>query len=76
VGCPSAKHHRLPAGKGLLLDSSKAGYVVVREPLSMRLGFSGTDFVDNIVRTVAEERLVLCVTRPAAVLAISNLPTA
>ena len=65
-----------PAGKGLLLDTTKCGYVDVREPLSMRLGFSGTDFVENVIRTIAEERLVLCVTRPAAVLAVSNLPTA
>jgi len=63
-----------PAGKGLLLDTTKLGYVAVRESLSMRIGYSGTDFTQNILRTVAEERLVLCVTRPSAVLAISNLP--
>jgi hypothetical protein len=62
-------------GVGLLIDTEKFGYVAVRENLSMRVGYSGTDFAQNILRTVAEERLVLCVTRPPAVLAISNLPT-
>lgn len=62
-----------PVGKGLLLDSSKCGYVGVREPISVRMGYANDDLVKNLVRFVAEERLVLCVTRPAAVLAISNL---
>ncbi len=65
----------MPAGLGLLLDTTKLGYVAIREPLSMRIGYSGNDFAQNILRTVAEERLVLCVTRPPAVLAIANLPT-
>lgn len=65
----------MTAGDGLLLDTDRMGYVAVRESLSMRIGYSGTDLVDNILRTVAEERLVLCVTRPPAVLSITNLPT-
>lgn len=65
-----------PVGKGLILDTSKLGYVAIRESLSQRVGYSGDDLVRNVLRTVAEERLVLCVTRPTAVLAISNLPTA
>ena len=65
-----------PVGKGLLLDTTRFGYVGVREPLSMRVGYAGDDLTNNILRTVGEERLVLCVTRPAAVLAISNLPAA
>ena len=60
-------------GKGLLLDTDLLGYVTVRESLSMRVGYCGTDFTQNILRSVGEERLVLCVTRPSAVLAISNL---
>ena len=75
-GVPVLSTTACPAGKGLLLDTSKFGYVAVRESLSMRIGYSGIDLTDNILRTVAEERLVLCVTRAAAVLAISNLPLA
>jgi hypothetical protein len=63
-----------PVGRGLLLDMSKVGYVAVQEALSMRIGFTYDDFTRNIVRTVAEERLVLCVTRQAAARAISSLP--
>jgi len=37
-------------------------------------GTTSDDFTRNITRFVLEERLVLAVERPAAVLAISNLP--
>jgi hypothetical protein len=63
-----------PQGTGLLLDTTKFGYVGVREPLAMRIGYAGTDFTQNILRFVGEERLVLCVTRPSAVCSITNLP--
>jgi hypothetical protein len=49
--------------------------VAIREPLGMFLGYSQDDFVRNLLRWACEERLVLCVERPAAVLVISNLPT-
>ena len=64
-----------PPGYGLMLDTTKFGYVGVREGLSMRIGYSNDDFERNILRTIAEERLVLCVTRPPAILLISGLPT-
>lgn len=41
----------------------------------MRVGYSGTDFVDNILRYVCEERCILTVERPSAVLHITTLPT-
>ena len=75
-GVPVLSTTACPVGKGLLVDTTKFGYVAVRESLSMRVGYSGDDLVRNILRTVAEERLVLCVTRASAVLAITNLPTA
>ncbi len=74
-GTPVLQTTQMPVGYGLLLDTTKLGYVAIREPLSMRIGYSQDDFTRNILRTVAEERLVLCVTRPPAVLLISNLPT-
>jgi HK97 family phage major capsid protein len=64
-----------PPGMGLLVDTSKFGYAVVRESLSLRLGWSGEDFTNNLLRSVAEERLTLAVTRPPAVCSITNLPT-
>ncbi len=75
-GVPVLSTTACPVGKGLLLDTTRFGYVGVREPLSMRVGYAGDDLTNNILRTVGEERLVLCVTRPAAILAISNLPAA
>jgi HK97 family phage major capsid protein len=65
-----------PPGMGLLIDSSKFGYAVIRESLSLRLGWSGEDFTNNLLRSVAEERLTLAVTRPPAICAITNLPVA
>jgi HK97 family phage major capsid protein len=63
-----------PAKQGLLIDRTKFGYVGVRESLGMRIGYANDDLTRNILRFVGEERLVLCVTRPSAVLSITNLP--
>ena len=40
----------------------------------MRIGFANDDFTKNLVRYVAEERLVLTVERPAAVMYLKKLP--
>jgi HK97 family phage major capsid protein len=77
---------QIAAGTGLLLANGGSmnaqtagqtswGAVAIREGLSMRIGYSGTDFVQNILRTVAEERFNMCVERPQAVMSISGLPT-
>jgi hypothetical protein len=44
---------QLTAGLGVLVDSTKFGRVHVREPIGVRVGFSGDDFTRNIVRYVA-----------------------
>lgn len=62
-------------GQGVLLDTNKFGTALLREGIVMHQGFSGTDFIQNIVRYVFEERLTMAVERPQAVLALSNLPT-
>jgi hypothetical protein len=49
--------------------------VVVRESLITRIGFAGTDFTDNVVRLVSEERIIQTIERPQAICVISNLPT-
>ena len=64
------------AGEAVLLDTTLFGRVGVRESLVLRVGYSGTDFTDNVVRQVGEERLNLAVERPAAICWIKNLPTA
>jgi HK97 family phage major capsid protein len=63
-------------GSGLLLDTDRFGSVFLREGIVMKMGYSGTDFVQNVSRIVVEERFALAVERPQSVLAISNLPTA
>jgi hypothetical protein len=42
--------------------------------MGLRIGFNGDDFVHNIVRTVAEERIALCVERASAILHVTGLP--
>jgi HK97 family phage major capsid protein len=63
-------------GDGILIDTTKFGRVAVREPLILRVGYAGTDFTQNILRSVCEERLNLAVERPAAICWIKGLPTA
>ena len=67
-------------GDGILLDTTLFGRVAVRESLILRVGHgvvSGqSDFLSNILRWIAEERLNLAVERPAAICWITGLPTA
>ena len=44
--------------------------------MTVHTGQTNDDFTRNIARFVMEERLVLAVERPSAVMVISNLPTA
>jgi HK97 family phage major capsid protein len=74
-GIPVVVTTQCKVGKGLLVDTSKFGRVAIRSPLGMFLGYSTDDFSRNLLRWAAEERLVLTVERPAAVLKITNLPT-
>jgi HK97 family phage major capsid protein len=65
---------QLDPGLGALVDSTKFGRVHVREPIGIRVGFANDDFVRNLVRYVAEERIALAVERPSAVCEITGLP--
>jgi HK97 family phage major capsid protein len=73
-GVPVLRTTQISAGTGLMLDTTKFGRVLVREGITVNQGTTSDDFTRNITRFVLEERLVLAVERPAAVLAISNLP--
>jgi HK97 family phage major capsid protein len=75
-GVPVLSTTAISAGAGLMLDTHKFGKVLVREGITVQTGQSTDDFTKNISRFVLEERLVLAVERPAAVLSITNLPTA
>jgi HK97 family phage major capsid protein len=63
------------AGDAILIDTTKFGRAAIREPLILRVGYSGSDFTNNILRTVCEERLNLAVERPAAICWLKGLPT-
>ena len=60
-------------GDGLLVDTRKYGRAIVREPLSMRIGFANDDFIKNVLRTVSETRLNNAIERPSSVLWVKNL---
>ena len=74
-GVPVLQTTQIATGTGLMLDTSKFGRVFVREGLSLFTGWMNDDFTRNLTRFVAEERLVLAVERPAAVLELTGLPT-
>jgi HK97 family phage major capsid protein len=63
-----------PLGWAVMLDTTKYGYAVIREALTMRLGTDSGDFTANMVRIVVEERLTQAIVRPTAILAMRNLP--
>jgi hypothetical protein len=73
---PVVQSTQFTAGEVVLLDSTKYRRVVVRESIVTRIGYSGTDFVQNIVRLLSEERLTQTIERPQAILKITGLPTA
>ncbi|MCV7422992.1 phage major capsid protein [Mycobacterium yunnanensis] len=76
LGVPVLTTTSIAAGAGLMLDTQKFGNVLIREGITIQTGQTTDDFTRNISRFVLEERLVLAVERPAAVLSITNLPTA
>src|SRR5262249_51390939 len=63
-------------GTFVWVDTSIYDRVVVRESLVTRIGYAGTDFTDNVIRFVAEERLTQTVERPETICVISKLPIA
>jgi hypothetical protein len=56
------------------VDTSLYGRVVARESLVTRIGYAGTDFTDNVIRFLTEERLTQTIERPQAICVISKLP--
>lgn len=75
-GVPVVTTTQFTPGDGLLIDTTKFGRVYWRDGLVLLMGYSGSDFTDNVIRFVAEERFNLAVERPAAVLHITGLPEA
>ncbi len=74
-GIPVLVSTQFAPGKFVLVDTTRYGRVVVRESLVTRIGYSGTDFTDNIIRFVSEERLTQTIERPQAICVIGGMPT-
>jgi hypothetical protein len=74
-GIPMLVSSKFTLGQAVLVDSTQYGRVVVREGLGVRIGYAGTDFTDNVVRLLAEERLTQTIERPQAICVIKNMPT-
>jgi hypothetical protein len=75
-GLPVLTSTQFTAGTAVLVDTAIYGRVVVRESLITRIGYAGSDFTDNVIRFVAEERLTQTIERPQAICLISALPIA
>lgn len=63
-------------GDAFLVDTAKMGAILVREGISSHMGYNGTGLIDNILTTVAEERLTLATVIPSAVNYVTNLAVA
>ena len=75
-GLPVLTSTQFTAGTAVLVDTAIYGRVVVRESLITRIGYAGSDFTDNVIRFVAEERLTQTIERPQAICLISALSIA
>jgi HK97 family phage major capsid protein len=69
-GLPVTVTPELPDTTVLVGAFAEAGTVYVRETISVRTGYDGADFSENMVSVVAEERLALAVTQPARIVNI------
>ena len=72
-GIPVLVSTKFTDGVVVLLDTTQYGRVVVRESLVTRIGYAGTDFTDNVVRFVSEERLTQTIERPKAICLVTNV---
>jgi HK97 family phage major capsid protein len=72
-GIPVAVTTAANDGDCFLVDSSKMGSILVREGISMHMGYTGYGLVENILTVVEEERIALATVIPSAVQYVTNL---
>jgi HK97 family phage major capsid protein len=75
AGVPVKISTDVPAGTAVMLDTSRYGYVVVRESMLVLDGYNASDFIENLRSWVIETRLTQIVTRPTAICTITGLET-
>jgi HK97 family phage major capsid protein len=73
-GVPVLQTTAATAGTALLIDSTKFGFVALRNNIELFSGFTNDDFQRNINRWALEERLNVAIERPSSVLNITGLP--
>lgn len=74
-GVPVATTTAANDGDAFLVDTTKFGAVLVREGISTHMGYHGDGLIENILTTVAEERIALANVIPSAINYVTNLAT-
>ena len=72
-GMPIVPTNRMPAGTALLGDFRTFAEILRREDLTIRVGYINSDFVNNIQRILAEERMVLNIYRASAFAKVTGI---
>lgn len=75
-GVPVVTTTAVNDGDAFLVDRNKFGTILVREGISTHMGYHGDGLINNILTTVAEERLTLATVIPSAVNYVTNLAVA
>lgn len=72
-GLPVLPTTTIASGTALLGNLAEGVKGYVRQNMTLNIGVSGDDFIHNITRVVAEERIAVGVNRPAALVKITGL---
>lgn len=70
---PVIKCQALPQGVGIVGDFANYSLLVERKGLSIKVGYSGTQFIENTRTVLAELRIAAVWTRPQAFCLVTNL---
>jgi HK97 family phage major capsid protein len=75
-GVPIVVNTFIPAGTGLVFDTSQAVPAYTRRVLTMGVNqFGDTEWTNNLISFRVEERVAIGVRRPSAVCTVTGLPT-
>ena len=75
-GVPVVVNTFIPAGTGIVFDTSQAVLAWTRLGLTMGVNqFGDTEWTNNLVSFRVEERIAIGVRRPSAVVTVTGLPT-
>lgn len=72
-GVPVITTTAAAVGDAFLVDTSKMGSILVCNGIETHMGYQGTGLIENILTTVAEERIALATVIPSAVQYVTAL---